>query len=92
VTGVLDLIAAAGGGSSGFGGGGGGGGFSGGGDDDGDPVFVLIVLAGFALVFLFGLVQALRARKRRPRRSTSRSSAPGTRATSTVSRSSPART
>jgi predicted lipid-binding transport protein (Tim44 family) len=66
------ILAAAGGGSSGFGGGGGGGGgFSGGGGSGsggGDPVFVLLVLAVFALLFVIGLIKGLRARRRRQAR------------------------
>jgi predicted lipid-binding transport protein (Tim44 family) len=67
------ILAAAGGGSSGFGGGGGGGGggFSGGGGSGsggGSPVFALIVLAAFALLFALGLIQAWRVRRRRAAR------------------------
>jgi predicted lipid-binding transport protein (Tim44 family) len=68
------ILAAAGGGSSGFGGGGGGGGgggFSGGGGSGsggGSPVFVLLVIAAFALLFTLGLIQAWRARRRREAR------------------------
>jgi predicted lipid-binding transport protein (Tim44 family) len=66
------IIAAAGGGSSGFGGGGGGGGgFSGGGGSGsggGDPVVVLVVIVAALLFFAFGMIKALRLRRKRRER------------------------
>ena len=57
----LLLIASAGGGSSGFGGGGGGGGSSfggGSGSGGGDPLFALIVVGFFVLIFVWAFIKA----------------------------------